>query len=65
MLKMYAEHVQDKKNKLQDKRNGLASDLAKIRKYSEKIVYQMVDGVKDRLEKTDKIVMAADSRPST
>lgn len=51
--------------KLQDKRNELASDLAKIRKYSEKIVYQMVDGVKDRLEKTDKIVMGTQSRPTT
>lgn len=42
----------------------MINDLNYIRKQSEKTAYQMVDGVKDRLEKTSKIVMTADSRPT-
>jgi nicotinamide mononucleotide (NMN) deamidase PncC len=49
---------------LQNKRDELLEKLNKIRKCSEKIVYQMVDGVKDRLEKNYVIVMNATSRPS-
>ena len=36
-----------------------------IRKQSEKVAYQMVDGIKDRLEKSEKIVMNAQSRPTS
>ena len=65
MLKMYAEHVADKRTQLKEKREGLQTELAKIRKRSEKLVTQMMDNVRDRLDKKERVVMDANSRPTS
>jgi hypothetical protein len=43
----------------------MINQLNEIRKQSEKVAYQMVDGIKDRVEKGEKVVMTAQSRPTS
>ena len=64
MLKMYAEHVSEKKNKLKQKKATLQAELNHTRKKTEKVVNQMVDNVGDRLERNEMVVMNARSRPT-
>lgn len=64
-LKMFAEHVQDKNKKQEELKAKLLGELNEIRSKTQSTIFKMNDGVRDRLEKKEKMVMTGKDRPTT